>query len=157
MQVKTGALTLLSTLTRVATEEMARSLPDTIPALTAAMADAKRQVQVRPNPEPLGAGTPGPGAARWPPCLLDCPVWGAQPESSIVMLLPPFARFGCGGCRLASLCACAHLPEGCMLRSRTDCSSAVHQRDVSLTRLLAPLQPAVIIAVVGKLIVVAAV
>lgn len=46
-QVKTGALTLLSTLTRVASEEMARSLPDTVPALTAAMADAKRQVQVR--------------------------------------------------------------------------------------------------------------
>ena len=31
----------------MASEEMARSLPDTVPALTAAMADAKRQVQVR--------------------------------------------------------------------------------------------------------------
>lgn len=46
-QVKTGALTLLSELCRVAPEEMARNLPTTVPALTAAMADAKRQVQVR--------------------------------------------------------------------------------------------------------------
>ena len=46
--MKTGALTLLSELCRVAPEEMARNLPTTVPALTAAMADAKRQVQVWP-------------------------------------------------------------------------------------------------------------